>query len=114
MNREDKRDYTKRLKAKGYPKKEIDQFLMIKEMKDNKKHLQEGQKVKLNMDNITSHPDYPNLTAKYRNWVESHKDMLFTVEFDKAYKDNPTLLCLKEDDSEPQWLFWEGDLTVQD
>ena len=114
MNREDKRKFIKQFKEKGYSKKEIDQMVMLKEMMDNKKNLQKGQKVKLNLERIMSHPDYHNHTEKYRSWVESHIDVIFTVEYDKAHTDKPTLVCLKEDDSKPKWLFWEGDLEVID
>ena len=112
MNRNDKRKFEKELKAKGYKHNEIEKMILIKEIMDNKKYLQEGQKVKLNLDKIKSHPDYNKLTEKYKIWVEDHKDDIFTVTYDKKYQINPVLVCLEEDENIPRWLFYEGELTV--
>ena len=39
-----------------------------------------------------------------------NKDTVFTVEYDEKYKNKPSLVCLKEDTTDPKWLFWVGDL----
>lgn len=110
MNRETKREIRKKLKGKGYSKSEIDNFIKFKELYSQTKILKEGQRVKLNVDKIKNHPDWDKLTKKYRNWVELHKEDIFTVEYDKNHQDKPTLVCLQEDSSEPKWLFFVGDL----
>ena len=84
----------------------------IKKTLDDWKPIPEGTKVKLNIKQIKSHPDYERLTDKYKSWVEEHRNYIFTVEYDPKHTVNPTLLCLAEDESSPKWLFWEGDLTV--
>ena len=112
INREQKRKYTQKLKAKGYSKTDIDLFLRYKELSKASDVLPEGINVKLDIDNIKSYPDYERLTEKYRNWVEENKDETFTVEYDENKKVNPVTVCLKEDESNPKWLFWVGDLKV--
>lgn len=74
--------------------------------------ISKGTKVKLNIASIKRNKNYPNLTAKYTEWVELHKDDTFTVIYNKKQDNNPALVCLKEDTNRPRWLFWVGDLTV--
>ena len=85
----------------------------IKNVPIREERLEEGRKVKLNYKKMISHPDWnKNLDFNKRNhhnWVELHKDNIFTVEYDERHKDG-ILLCLKEDATEPKWLFYEGDL----
>lgn len=107
MNREQKRNLIRNLKNKNFSKEAANRLV---QMQETKKFLKEGQKVKLNLKSIKSHPDYNKLTEKYRNWIDENLDKEFTVEYDEKYKDNPTLVCLKEDTTYPKWLFWEGDL----
>lgn len=110
INREQKRNQTKLLKAKGFDDNQIATYFALKETELKSKPLIEGQKVKLNLDNIKSHPDYERLSLKYKSWAESHKDNIFTVEYDKHPKNN--IVCLAEDESDPKWLFWTGDLMI--
>lgn len=80
---------------------------------DNLVTLEEGTKVKLNYDSITNEPSYKNKTKKYKNFVEKNKNKIFTVEYDEKYKNNPILVCLKEDKSRAKWLWYcETDLIV--
>lgn len=65
----------------------------------------EGAKVKLHYRNIVSHPDYPKKTEVYKNFVETNKNKVFTVEYDKIGNHSPLLVCLKEDKSKVKWLF---------
>lgn len=112
MNRESKRNLTKQLKEKGYSKKDIDLAITFKEHTQNSIVIPEGQTVKLNYESITTNINYPRLTDKYKRWIEDHKDDIFTVEYDEKYKTNPSLVCLVEDDTEPKWLQWVGDLII--
>lgn len=91
----------------------------IKKMSDDWKPIPEGTKVKLNYKSISSHPDWNPSTNDYNHkryvgWIINHVNDIFTIEYDEKHKVNPTLLCLKEDDTVPKWLIWEGDLTVID
>jgi hypothetical protein len=75
----------------------------------------EGTKVRLNYENITSEPDYQKKVKRYRDFIEENKDKIFTVQYDKKYKDTPILVVLKEDESRVKWLFhYEYDLIVVD
>jgi hypothetical protein len=84
----------------------------IDAMNDSKLIISEGTKVKLNTNQMKSHPDYKNLVPKYRDWVEDNQDKIFTVIYDENKKNKPVLVCLKEDTTNPKWLFWTGDLII--
>lgn len=81
-------------------------------VQETKKFLKEGDKVKLNVKNIKNHPDYLRVVDKYKDWIDAHCNEVFTIEFDKKYQNNSSLLCFREDTTIPKWLFWEGDLDV--
>lgn len=70
-------------------------------------YLAEGDKVRLKYDYITSREGYATKSEKYKQFIEDNKDKIFTVEYDANHLDNPIIVALKEDDSEPKWLFWE-------
>lgn len=72
--------------------------------------LSEGDKVRLDMHSITTHPDYIKLTEKYKTWVHAHVDEVFTVIYDEQHRDSPLIVALQEDDSDPRWLFFIGHL----
>lgn len=115
MNREQKRNLTNKLKAKGFKKSYIDAFIKLKELKALP-IIPEGTQVKLNYNKIISGVDYNTNVdfnkEKYHNFVETNKDKIFTVEYDEKYKNKPNLVCLKEDETVPKWLWFIGDLEV--
>jgi len=74
------------------------------------KHLEDGTKVKLRYEQIIGRKDYDGLNQKYKDFVESHKESTMTVEFDEAVNKKYALVALKEDETVPKFLFWEGDL----
>lgn len=89
----------------------------IKKALDDWKPIPKDTKVKLNMDKITSHPDWNPETddfnhRRYVDWINAHKDDMFTIEYDPKYEDNPQILCFVEDETVPKWLFHESDLIV--
>ena len=73
----------------------------------------EGTKVKINCDAIASRPDYYKMRKEYRDFIKQNKDVVFTVEYDDKHRENPYLICFKEDKSPIKWL-WEitSDLIV--
>lgn len=111
MNREEKRKLRKAAQEKGISKEVVESFISMGTPLYPKK-LQEGDQVKLNLKRIKSGRDYNRMQPKYRKFVDDNKDVIFTVEFDPAYGDNPCVVCLKEDPSEIKWAWWEGDLEV--
>lgn len=73
-------------------------------------NLKEGEKVKLNYDQITGRKSWHKYNPVYKAFVEANKDRIFTVEFDEVHETRPSLVCLAEDDKEVKSLWWEGDL----
>lgn len=69
--------------------------------------IKDGDKIKLNLESIRSHPDYPSLSAKYTQFVENNADTVFTAKVEHGgYIDG--MISLQEDQT--GWLFWAGDL----
>jgi len=117
MNREQRRSKIKELQKKGLSNNEA------KEVLERYLHptisLYEGTKVKINYEEMTSHPDWPKLNPRLRDFVESHKDDIYTVEYDPVKKNNNapdkrSMVCLKEDETNPKWLFFASDLIIAD
>ena len=113
MNRKDRRAQTKVLQKTAKISRADAKKLV--EMKYSHYPLEEGTKVKLNWELIKRHPDWKIQRKDYKEWVEAHKDDVFTVEWDEKRKNNNTsdkkfLVCLKEDETNPKWLFYSSTL----
>ncbi len=67
-----------------------------------------GDKVCLDLEKIKRHPEYDKRVPAYREFCEKNAGRVFTVEYDEGMR--PSVVCLAEDDSNPKWLFWDGDL----
>lgn len=67
--------------------------------------IEDGDKIRLNLELIRSHPDYPSLSAKYTHFVESNADTVFTAKVEHGTHNNG-LISLQEDQT--GWLFWPG------
>lgn len=120
MNREEKREFIKKLQKKGASKDAAKRFVeKITSNSQNPRYAFEGEKVKIDYVRLISYPDWDtNYSEDYKRWITAHKDDVFTVEFDpiKKEKNNKTinvLVQLKEDETNPKWLFWAGDLIPQ-
>ena len=77
---------------------------------DTEPLLAEGTKVKLDVDQILSTKQRRHLSQKYIDFVNTHKDDVFTVEYESRFGDEPSIVLLKEDDTDPKWLWWVGEL----
>lgn len=108
MNRKQRRTLSN--KSVGYTAQQIElaKLLFIRGL--YKGRFKEGDRVRLNMDELTNSPDWERKVDAWREWCLSHSNDVMTVEYDAAYGDNPSLVCLKEDQSDPKWLFSVGDL----
>lgn len=72
--------------------------------------LTEGDKVRLRTKQIIERKDWMKKNPKYKAFITNNHDTVFTVQFDAKFAKAHTLACLKEDTSDPKWLFWVGDL----
>ncbi len=86
----------------------LDDMSIINKIKESDFPFREGDKVRLNMDVIKRHKDYSKKSARYRQFCESNAGRTFTVEYNGTMR--PSVVCLREDETEPKWLFWVGDL----
>lgn len=107
MNRQQRRAEVKNLQRKGV-KREVAKALVEKYYTNVE--LEEGATVKLNYELMSRHPDWKIQRDDFKEWVTSHKDDYFTVEWDEKRKaknstDKKIMVCLKEDATEPKWLF---------
>lgn len=106
MNRQQKRAFVKKAQSKGISKNVAEAYLAIKEAGLDKvslpKQFQEGDKVKLDVEKITQRKDYEKMNPRYKEFVESNVDTVFT-----AHLERETLISLAE---QPEWLFWSGSL----
>lgn len=70
-----------------------------------KSELVEGEKVRINHDNIMANPMWKDYNPHYKEFVESNFDTIFTVEFENEKQKNNQICVLKEDESEVKWIF---------
>ena len=113
MNRKQRRAEINRLQKSGIKRAEA---IKVVETYYSVKALEEGKRVKLNYEIMIRHPDWKNQRDDFKDWVTAHKDEVFTVEYDKTKKekkanDMKTMVCLKEDTTDPKWLFHASCLT---
>lgn len=108
MGRAQKRKFVKAVKKKGLNKDVVEVLWQANGGNTFMPMLYEGDRVRINLNKIKSRPGYGRLSDKYREFVESHENTVFTVARDKKRTDRSTLVCLKEDPA--GWLFWSGDL----
>lgn len=106
MNRQQRRAFVKKAQSKGISKNAAEAYIAIKEAGLDKlslpKQFQEGDKVKLDVEKIMKRKDYEKMNPKYKEFVESSADKVFTVHLERE-----TLISLRE---QPEWLFWSGSL----
>lgn len=107
MNRKQKRKFMKIASNRGADKTVVDVYLRLKENGVEDLNIKDGDKVRLNLRAIQSHPDYPKLSLSYRQFVEDNAETVFTAEYESE-KNIGKLVCLHEDSA--RWHFWPGDL----
>ena len=118
MNRAERRNLTKKIKKAnktfglGLNKNQLKEYIKFKEEQLSSIVLFEGDKVKIDYKSITSRVDYEKRRPEYRNFIEENKDVVFTVKYDEKYRNNPWLVSLEEDTTEPRWLFTTSDLIL--
>jgi len=123
-NRDEARVFAKVLSKSGKTEKQIADIIELTKkttlMYDAelrvkfKEHIAAGDKVKLNVDKIRSHPDWDKLQDSYKEFIFENVDTVFTAHYDDGYSDNPSLVLLDDGKLLYDWLFWDGDLLVLD
>ena len=105
MNREQKRKLAKKLKISYQHLLDLTE-IKIADM--TIEDIPEGSKVKLNVDRILEKES--KLNPKYVEWVKANKGKVFTCEKDPTLPEDSKRVMLKEDETEPKWLFHVTDL----
>ena len=118
MNRTERRNLAKKIKKVnktlhlGLNKTQLKEYIKFKEEQMSSIVLFEGDKVKIDYESIISRVDYDKRRPEYRNFIEENKNAIFTVKYDEKYRNNPWLVSLEEDTTEPRWLFTTSDLIL--
>lgn len=118
MNRAERRNLSKKIKKVnktlnlGLTKKQLKNYIKFKEEQLSSVVLFEGDKVKIDYEGIVSRVDYEKRRPEYRDFIEQNKNTIFTVKYDEKYRNNPWLVSLEEDTTEPRWLFTTSDLIL--
>ena len=118
MNRTERRSLAKKIKKinknlkLGLNKNQLEDYIKFKEKQMSSIVLFEGDKVKIDYEGIVSRVDYEKRRPEYRDFIEQNKDTIFTVKYDEKYRNNPWLVSLEEDTTEPRWLFTTSDLIL--
>lgn len=107
MNREQRRNFIKKAKARGLEKSTAEAYAEITDKGSGNntppKSFEEGDLVQLNVEAIKNRQNYPRMSELYKKFVDDSVGKVFT-----AHVERPNLISLKE---EPKWLFWSGDLS---
>lgn len=109
MNRKQRREYGQQLRRKGVTQEDIAMFfkLLAAESRD----LRDGDKVRIDIERIQAHPDYDKMNSNYKQFLEDHKEAVFTISsvkkgFGKCF------IELEEDATDPKWLWCSDDLIL--
>lgn len=133
FNREQRRKFIQEMGRKGVSKGAAEFIIKLKERgftdedilyyinhKEPRKDIWEGAKVRLDYRWMKFSPDWNRYNPKFVQWIEDHKDSVLTVEFDSVRREKMpnakfmTMVCFAEDDTEPKWLFYAGDLILEE
>lgn len=107
MNRAEKRKLAKKLKM-SYA--DLVNSLNFEIADITVEELPEGTLVKLKADRILDKKQ--ELSETYIKWVEDNRDKVFTCEKDPSLGDDSKRVVLKEDETEPKWIFHVSDLEL--
>lgn len=106
LNRKQKRALAKR---EHVSPKVIDSVLHLLKLGEIKaQHLEDGQKVKINVDKILARKS--KFQQRYIDYLKEHRNQVFTVEHCEG--EYSFIVQLVEDDTEPKWFWHVDDLIV--
>lgn len=109
MNRKQRRKYEQQLRRKGVTQEDIAMFFKL--LAAENRDLRDGDKVLINIERIQSHPNYGKMNPNYKQFLEDHKETVFTIPsvkkgFSKCF------IELEEDTDDPKWLWCSDDLIL--
>ena len=105
MNRAERR----RL-AKSKSRLSFEKFMDVYKVLKDYEEIPEGVKVKIDRKKLE---EKQSVSPQFQQWLDENSDRTFTVTYETA-STNKHFVCLKEDKTEPKWLFWEGSLIIQE
>lgn len=82
----------------------------LREMAKMPKDLKEGDKVTFNPEWIANSPFYKQMNAERREFVQSHKDEVFTLAYDEGKEGSSSLFVFEEDMNETKYLWHASEL----
>lgn len=103
MNREERRRKQKQLQSKGITKEKAKNIVEMANRISKGEVIPEGTKVKINMNEVEKGNQVRN------EWMEKHKNDIFTVKHNPRYGENPKLVEFDEDTT---WLWYVGELII--
>lgn len=107
MNREQRRHPSKKTLIKQF----LDDLSTANKFKDiieGEWPIHDGDKVRINLEVIKGHPGYAKTLPAYKKFCETNAGRVFTAGIDPDMR--RSIAYLKEDTTQPKWLFWIGDL----
>ena len=115
MNRQQKRAAAQRLRKNSATHLSFKQAQSVAEILDEVRKpsgISVGDKVVLDYEKITNTQQWSGANPAYREFIDVHKDEVFTAEAAPAVEGrvHKQIFQLAEDQSEPKWLFWGGHL----
>lgn len=113
MNRDQKKQIAKAVRkkhGKAISRKQAAQLVNAVDLIVKASDVQEGDKVKLDYDKISSSKRWEQHSSPYREFVEANKDKVFTVEPNDRDANWGSIFQFVEDTTNPKWLFWGGHL----
>lgn len=84
---------------------------VLREMAKAPTDLKAGDKIQFSEDWINNSPFYKQMNPTRREFVEAHKNDIFTLAYDEGKEGSSTLFVLEEDDNETKWLWHASELT---
>ena len=111
MGRTERRKQAKRIQRRhpGVTFKNALKTATAMEIVSMKSNLQAGDKVKIRVDHIKESVNYKNYSERYREFIEAHKDDVFTLE-EVDDKRLQNIFQFVEDENDPKWMFCGIDL----
>lgn len=104
MNREQKRDFIKKARAKGISEEYAKAYISMLDSKGKvNSPIREGTKIYLDVEKIKAGKNYSRMNPEYKEFVEASIGVTYTAHIE----DEGCLISVQEN---PKWLFWVGDV----